>query len=146
MEKVLNQKELNNYVKNLKRHLKLTYTRQEADKISNYILKNANTFFEENPSASFSDFEHEFGSVDEIASSITETEWTKDFKRQSSLLHFRKKILKVCAAAFVLLSLLIGTLCIKIYWDAQKSIPAYSIDTITEESEPAADSSDNHER
>lgn len=98
------------------------------------ISKNMDTFFEENPSASFSEFETEFGSIDEVVSSISETEFTQNSPHKWSLLYFRKKIYRICALFIILMSLIISTVYIKAYMDSRHSIPAYKVITIEEES------------
>lgn len=137
--------ELQNYSAKLKKHLKLTYSAREADKIMDIISKNIDTFFEENPSATFSDFESNFGSIDEIASSIAETEFFRNSPHKWSTLYYHRKFLKLCTVLIILVSLVISIVYIKGYYDSQKAIPAYEIIDLGEETAPI-DEINNNER
>lgn len=126
MRTVLRNKEIRAYTRKLKKHLRLTYSWPKANQIMDIISANIVTFFDENPSATFSDFEREFGSIDDVSSSIAETEFASNYTHRWNILKLRRFYLKLSAVFILLMAIIISTVCIKTYLNSRRTSSVYN--------------------
>ena len=133
MNKTATTKEVKKYIKKLRQHLLLSHSKQETKQIIGLLTQNIDTFFEENPSASFQDFEKDFGSIDEIASSVFEIGLSQNSSQKLNTLHFHGRFFTFLKVSVLLLVLLIGSLYIKSYFDAHDQMITHEKTVIIEE-------------
>ena len=88
------------------------------------IKKNSEEFFIEHPTASFTDFEENFGTANDVSSSILQTELTYNSDSLKNM-NCKRNFFKVLGISVVSLALIICSLSIKYYIDIHKSIPTY---------------------
>lgn len=119
MNQITNDKRLNLYFKKVKDHLQLTYSKKQTLSILQNLKKNAYTYFEENPTATFEDFETYFGSPENISIDVSDYTSIKN----DNLIIFKKKCYKTIVMLTFVLLVFIGCLVFKQYLAAQDDIP-----------------------
>ncbi len=124
MSKMMKQREVKKYFKVIRKNLKFSYSRKDTEQIMQSIKKNAEEFFIQHPKASFTDFEENFGTANDVSSSILQTELIYNSDSLKNM-HFKRNFFKVLGITVISLALIICSLSIKFYIDIHKSIPTY---------------------
>ena len=124
MKEIMKQREIKKYFKIIRKNLKFSCSRKKANQIIQSIKVNAEEFFLEHPSASFVDFEENFGKAKDVSESILKTEILYDSNSLKTL-QFKRKFFKVLSITIIFLALLIGSISVKVYFDINRSTPVY---------------------
>ncbi len=124
MKEIMKQREIKKYFKIIRKNLKFSCSRKKANQIIQSVKANAEEFFLEHPSASFVDFEENFGKAKDVSESILKTEILYDSNSLETL-QFKRKFFKLLSITIIFLALLIGGISVKVYFDINRSTPVY---------------------
>ena len=124
MKEIMKQREIKRYFKIIRKNLKFSCSHKKANQIIQSIKENAEEFFVEHPSASFVDFEENFGKAKDVSESILKTEILYDSNSLKTL-QFKRKFFRVLSITIIFLALLIGGISVKVYFDINRSTPVY---------------------
>lgn len=96
------KKEINQFFREVKQQLKLSYNSTQMKKIFLFIQNSTESYFQENPSATFSDFQNEFGTTKDIIASALEIMDTDTLSKKLNNSAFIKR----CCMIVLMLALL----------------------------------------
>lgn len=120
------KKEKKKFYKEIKHQLKLSYNSKQSREIFTVIQKSTESYFEEHPTASFADFQKDYGTAKDIIESALEF---MDIELISEKMN-SSFLVKRCCIVILMLSILafaIKTgLYIKSYLDVQEDRISYS--------------------
>ena len=112
MNQPIYKKELNSYLKQLKKNLLLSYSRQHTKSLMQMFEQNALMYFEENPTATFEDFKAQFRELEMLSPDIFEMAFTNS--QNISMFSYKKRCLQVLAIGLIVCIFTLGGF----YWKA----------------------------
>lgn len=123
----INQKDIQHYLKDIKKQLLLTHPKEETASIIEMLQTSINEFIEDNPTATMEDLTMHFSDY----TSLNDIElYNIDSKILEEKLNYSKTIKRIAAVILFLVILafiIYVVLYVKSYIDVQNAIPAYEV-------------------
>lgn len=123
----INQKNIQHYLKDIKKQLLLTHPKEETASIIEMLQTSINEFIEDNPTATMEDLTMHFSDY----TSLNDMElYNIDSKILEEKLNYSKTIKRIAAVILFLVILafiIYVVLYVKSYIDVQNAIPAYEV-------------------
>ncbi len=123
----INQKDIQHYLKDIKKQLLLTHPKEETASIIEMLQTSINEFIEDNPTATMEDLKTHFSDY----TSLNDMElYNIDSKILEEKLNYSKTIKRIAAVILFLVILafiIYVVLYVKSYIDVQNAIPAYEV-------------------
>ena len=123
----INQKNIQHYLKDIKKQLLLTHPKEETASIIEMLQTSINEFIEDNPTATMEDLKTHFSNY----TSLNDMElYNIDSKILEEKLNYSKTIKRIAAVILFLVILafiIYVVLYVKSYIDVQNAIPAYEV-------------------
>lgn len=119
--------ELENYLSKIYNQLLITYNKEEANRILAMLRQSALEFLEENPNASFEDFQTQYGDIDEFSETTIFNANSTDISNKLDKTRIFKKFLISIIIILLILSCIKIGLYIKSYKDVQNSLIDYEV-------------------
>lgn len=123
----INQKNIQHYLKDIKKQLLLTHPKEETASIIEMLQTSINEFIEDNPTATMEDLKTHFSDY----TSLNDMElYNIDSKILEEKLNYSKTIKRIAAVILFLVILafiIYVVLYVKSYIDVQNAIPAYEV-------------------
>ena len=123
----INQKDIQHYLKDIKKQLLLTHPKEETASIIEMLQTSINEFIEDNPTATMEDLTMRFSDY----TSLNDIElYNTDSKILEEKLNYSKTIKRIAAVILFLVILafiIYVVLYVKSYIDVQNAIPAYEV-------------------
>lgn len=123
----VNNSELENYLSKIYNQLLITYNKEEANRILAMLRQSALEFLEENPNASFEDFQTQYGDIDEFSETTIFNANSTDISNKLDKTRIFKKFLISIIIILLILSCIKIGLYIKSYKDVQNSLIDYEV-------------------
>lgn len=123
----ISNSELENYLSKIYNQLLITYNKEEANRILAMLRQSALEFLEENPNASFEDFQTQYGDIDEFSETTIFNANSTDISNKLDKTRIFKKFLISIIIILLILSCIKIGLYIKSYKDVQNSLIDYEV-------------------
>lgn len=123
----ITDKEIHNYLSEIKHQLAFTHSPKETSSIMKMIESSIDDFLSEHPSATINDLTNHFGATDEFSEMFISCAESKQLENQLNNSHKKRTYIKIFLFIIALILLIyIGTK-IKYYIDLSQEIPAYEV-------------------
>ena len=123
----ITDKEIHNYLSEIKHQLAFTHSPKETASIMQMIESSIDDFLSEHPSATINDLTNHFGSTDEFKEMFISCAESEQLENHLNNSHTKRKYIKIFLFVVALILLIYIGIRIKFYIDLAQEIPAYEV-------------------